>query len=81
MEHDLVDWQHSAMYLAFLLSGCVDLLSHYADMPSGIDRVSLGGLCGVSWGQAAAEWSCAQMPNGLGPLSEGMQCVQGACEC
>lgn len=42
VEHDLVDWQHSAMYLAFLLSGIVDLLCHYADMPSGIDHVSSG---------------------------------------
>eukprot|EP00891_Asterochloris_glomerata_P005086 jgi/Astpho2/5086/Aster-08022 len=41
VEHDLVDWQHSAMYLAFLLSGIVDLLCHYADMPSGIDHASL----------------------------------------
>ena len=29
------------MYLAFLLSGCVDLLSHYAKMPTGIEHVSL----------------------------------------
>lgn len=42
MEHHLQDWQHSAMYLAFLLSGCVDVLSHYAKMPSGIEHVSLG---------------------------------------
>ena len=52
MEHDLVDWQHSAMYLAFLLSGCVDLLCHYADVPSGIDHVSLGGCVaslGLKW--------------------------------
>ena len=47
-----MDWQHSAMYLAFLLSGCVDLLCHYADVPSGIDHVSLGGCVaslGLKW--------------------------------
>ena len=67
VEHHLQDWQHSAMYLAFLLSGCVDLLSHYAKMPSGIEHVSLGPVCGVSWVQATvtAQWSCAKMPGSI----------------
>ena len=67
MEHHLQDWQHSAMYLAFLLSGCVDLLSHYAKMPSGIEHVRLG-PCIASLGfrfTVIAKQSCAKMPGGI----------------
>jgi hypothetical protein len=40
-EHHLQDWQHSAMYLAFMLSGCVDLLSHYTNLPNAIGHAYL----------------------------------------
>ena len=38
-EHHLQDWQHSAMYLAFMLAGFVDMMAHYTQLPSGIDQV------------------------------------------
>ena len=38
-EHHLQDWQHSAMYLAFMLAGVVDMMAHYTQLPSGIDQV------------------------------------------
>ena len=39
-EHHIQDWQHSAMYLAFLLAGFVDLMSHYTALPVGLDQVT-----------------------------------------
>ncbi len=38
-EHHIQDWQHSAMYLAFMLAGFVDMMAHYTQLPSGIDQV------------------------------------------
>ena len=38
-EHHLQDWQHSAMYLAFMLAGVIDLLAYYTQLPAGIDQV------------------------------------------
>ncbi|DBB05337.1 hypothetical protein WJX82_005298 [Trebouxia sp. C0006] len=40
-EHHIQDWQHSAMYLAFMLAGLVDMLAHYTQLPSGIDQGAL----------------------------------------
>ena len=37
------DWQHSAMYMAFLLSGAIDLVAHMRPggvLPEGIEHVS-----------------------------------------
>lgn len=39
-EHHLQDWQHSAMYLAFLLAGLIDLMAYYTQLPAGIDQVT-----------------------------------------
>ena len=39
-EHHLQDWQHSAMYLAFMLAGFIDLMAYYTQLPAGIDQVS-----------------------------------------
>ena len=39
-EHHLQDWQHSAMYLAFMLAGFIDLMAFYTQLPAGIDQVS-----------------------------------------
>ena len=38
-EHHIQDWQHSAMYLAFMLAGIIDMMAHYTQLPSGIDQV------------------------------------------
>lgn len=35
-------WQHAAMYLAFVVSGAVDMLGHFAGLPSGAERGFLG---------------------------------------
>ncbi|KAL3147330.1 hypothetical protein ABBQ32_002814 [Trebouxia sp. C0010 RCD-2024] len=40
-EHHLQDWQHSAMYLAFLLAGLIDLMAYYTQLPAGIDQGAL----------------------------------------
>ena len=40
---DIQDWQHSAMYAAFLLAGLVDLLGHWmpeGTLPEGTEQVS-----------------------------------------
>lgn len=39
-EHHLQDWQHSAMYLAFMLAGFIDLMAYYTQLPAGIDQVT-----------------------------------------
>mmetsp|Transcript_18651 Transcript_18651/g.47280 ORF Transcript_18651/g.47280 Transcript_18651/m.47280 type:complete len:301 (-) Transcript_18651:366-1268(-) len=36
------NWQHAAMYPAFLVSGITDIAAHYFDLPPGIDKVVLG---------------------------------------
>lgn len=36
------DWQHSAMYLAFITSGTIDLLSTMTKLPYGTDRAFIG---------------------------------------
>ncbi|PSC75597.1 Transmembrane 45B [Micractinium conductrix] len=36
------DWQHSTMYLAFTISGLVDLLCHYLGAPQGTELAFLG---------------------------------------
>ncbi|KAL6780227.1 hypothetical protein ACKKBF_B13955 [Auxenochlorella protothecoides x Auxenochlorella symbiontica] len=41
MDH-VNDWQHSAMYSAFMLSGLVDLATWYGRLPEGIEHASLG---------------------------------------
>ncbi|KAK9807527.1 hypothetical protein WJX72_001620 [[Myrmecia] bisecta] len=42
-EHQLQDWQHSAMYLAYLISGLVDLVGYYTPyLPSGTEQAYLG---------------------------------------
>ena len=38
-DHHIQDWQHSAMYLAFMLAGFIDLMAYYTQLPSGIDQV------------------------------------------
>lgn len=38
MDH-VNDWQHSAMYSAFMLSGLVDLATWYGRLPEGIEHV------------------------------------------
>ena len=38
-DHHIQDWQHSAMYLAFMLAGFIDMMAHYTQLPSGIDQV------------------------------------------
>ena len=38
-DHHIQDWQHSAMYLAFMLAGYVDLMSYYTALPAGLDQV------------------------------------------
>ena len=41
--NNLQDWQHSAMYAAFLLSGIADLLGHVCPentFPEGVEHVS-----------------------------------------
>lgn len=40
---NIQDWQHSAMYAAFLLAGLVDLLGHWmpeGTLPEGTEHVS-----------------------------------------
>ena len=40
---NIQDWQHSAMYMAFLLSGAVDLVAHRLPdgfLPEGVEHVS-----------------------------------------
>lgn len=39
---NLNDWQHSLMYLCFILSGGVDLLGHYAGLPAAMEHTFLG---------------------------------------
>ena len=50
---NIQDWQHSAMYMAFLLSGVVDLMAYKLPegvLPEGIEHVSKGksSLCSHS---------------------------------
>eukprot|EP00884_Botryococcus_braunii_P016911 jgi/Botrbrau1/3903/Bobra.0183s0124.1 len=47
---NMQDWQHAAMYSAFLLSGVVDLIAYYLPkgaLPRGIEHVFLGLALGV----------------------------------
>ena len=42
MVDNINEWQHSAMYAAFMLSGCVDLVGFYAPqklLPLGTEQV------------------------------------------
>lgn len=36
------DWQHSTMYLSFVISGAVDLLGYYSSLPPGAEHGFLG---------------------------------------
>lgn len=38
---NLNDWQHSCMYLAFMISGVVDLLGHRRRLPAGTEQCFL----------------------------------------
>lgn len=35
------DWQHSMMYFAFIASGAIDLLGHYAGLPDALEKAFL----------------------------------------
>lgn len=41
------DWQHSAMYAAFMVSGAVDMIGFYSPglLPAGSEHVSFIGMC------------------------------------
>jgi hypothetical protein len=42
--NNLQDWQHATMYAAFLASGLVDLIGHYAPrgtLPAGLEHVRM----------------------------------------
>lgn len=45
--NNLQDWQHATMYAAFLASGLVDLIGHYAPrgtLPAGLEHVRMRSL-------------------------------------
>ena len=47
-DHHIQDWQHSAMYLAFMLAGSIDLMAYYTQLPVGIEQVRRKLLCQLS---------------------------------
>ena len=61
---NIQDWQHSAMYAAFLLAGVVDLLGHWmpeGTLPEGTEQVSWSSLKKFSF-CASASCMCCGMP-------------------